>query len=143
MWGEKGNFPPHELPLCILELPSRAGCEVRISVCSFPSGAPLSLSLGPSQHLLWGSHQEEARASLSSQTFASRKAGGRLGVSSGRTGHGPSQNSHSSPLPPVLTWGDVTCTAASALPPHVGPPCVNRGAYCRRDTKVHESTCCS
>lgn len=51
---------------------------------------------------------------LNSQTFASVKAGGGLGVTPSRAGCEPSsRNSHSSH--PVLTWGAVACTAASAL----------------------------
>lgn len=51
--GRKGNFPLQELPLYILELPSRAEVEVRISVCNFPSSTPVAVSQAPPQHLLW------------------------------------------------------------------------------------------
>lgn len=61
--GRKGNFPLQELPLYILELPSRAEIEVRISVCNFPSSTPLAVSQAPPQHLLPRGSQSESQFS--------------------------------------------------------------------------------
>lgn len=117
--GRKGNFPLQELPLHILELPSRAEIEVRISVCNFPSSTPLPVSQAPPQHLLGFPRQGEARVNLSSQTFASVKVGGGLGAMPSRAEcEQSSRNSLSSH--PALTWCAVACTAASTLGSMVG-----------------------
>lgn len=108
--GRKGNFPLHELPLCTSELPGRAGCEVRMSVCSFPSSThPFSLSLRPLSAPPVGFPIKEKPEPVCFQTFASAKAESEKGVSSGRAGHDPSHNSHSSQLHAHLGWCSLYC----------------------------------
>lgn len=106
--GRKGNFPLHQLPLHTVELPSRAGFEVRISVCTFPSSTPHCVS-GPSQPCLWVSPSQGSQSELSSQTFASVKAEGRLGSARAERARRRAARTHT-PVTPALTWGGVTCT---------------------------------
>lgn len=140
--GRKGNFPLHELPLCTSELPGRAGCEVRMSVCSFPSSThPFSLSLRPLSATPVGLPIKEKPEPVCFQTFASAKAGSEKGVSSGRAGPDPSQNSHSSQPHAHLGWYNLYCCSFPV--PHVGPPCVNHGDYCRETLKFVRVPSCS